>query len=65
MLTASAKTGRHVDRLLIEAIALADRSRARIPTPQLNRFLSDVVAARQPPAGAAGRARAIGCSCCS
>ena len=51
ILTASAKTGRHVDRLLIEAIALADRTRTRIPTPQLNRFLSEVVAARQPPVG--------------
>jgi GTP-binding protein len=55
VLTASAKTGRHVERLLIEAIALADRSRSRIPTPQLNRFLSEVVAARQPPVGAGGR----------
>ena len=36
---------------MIEAVGLADRSRNRIPTPQLNRFLSDVVAARQPPAG--------------
>ena len=51
MLTASAKTGRHVERLLIEAVGLADRSRTRIPTSQLNRFLSEVVAARQPPAG--------------
>ena len=51
VLTASAKTGRHVDRLLVEAVALADRSRTRIPTPQLNRFLSEVVAARQPPVG--------------
>jgi GTPase len=54
VLTASAKTGRHVDRLMIEAIALADRSRTRIPTPQLNRFLSEVVAARQPPVGRGG-----------
>jgi GTPase len=53
VLTASARTGRHVERLLIEAIALADRRRARIPTPQLNRFLSDAVAARQPPVGSA------------
>jgi GTP-binding protein len=52
VLTASAKTGRHVERLLIEALALADRNRGRIPTPQLNRFLAEVVAARQPPAGA-------------
>jgi GTP-binding protein len=51
VLTASAKTGRHVERILIEAVGLADRSRNRIPTPQLNRFVSDVVAARQPPAG--------------
>jgi GTP-binding protein len=56
VLTASAKTGRNVERLLVEAAALADRSRARIPTPQLNRFLSEVVAARQPPA-APGRGR--------
>jgi GTP-binding protein len=57
VLTASAKTGRHVERLLVEAVALADRRATRIPTPQLNRFLSDVVAARQPPAGASRRAR--------
>jgi GTP-binding protein len=49
--TASAKTGRNVQRLLAEAVGLFDRSAGRIPTPQLNRFLSDVVAARQPPAG--------------
>ena len=57
LLTASAKTGRHIERLLVEAIALADRSRTRIPTPQLNRFLSDAVAARQPPVGSARRGR--------
>jgi GTPase len=56
VLTASAKTGRHVERLLVEASSLADRSRTRIPTPQLNRFLSDIVAARQPPVGIAGSA---------
>jgi GTP-binding protein len=49
VLTASAKTGRHVERILVEAVGLADRSRGRIPTPQLNRFIADVVAARQPP----------------
>jgi GTP-binding protein len=54
VLTASAKTGRHVERLLHEAIGLADRSRARISTPQLNRFLSEAAAARQPPVGAGG-----------
>ncbi len=60
LLTASAKTGRHVERLLVEAMALADRSRTRIPTPQLNRFLSEVVAARQPPVGAGGRGAGSG-----
>jgi GTP-binding protein len=55
VLTASAKTGRHVERILVEAVALAQRSRTRIPTPQLNRFLSDTTAARQPPAGSGPR----------
>jgi GTP-binding protein len=55
VMTASAKTGRHVDRLLVEAVGLADRSRGRIPTPQLNRFLSELVAARQPPSGSGPR----------
>lgn len=55
VLTASATTGRNVERVLAESIALADRRAARIPTPQLNRFLSDVVAARQPPAGGPAR----------
>ena len=55
VLTASAKTGRHAERLLVEAVGLADRSRGRIPTPQLNRFLSEVVAARQPPSGVGPR----------
>ncbi len=51
VLTASAKTGRNIERLLVEAVALADRRANRVPTSQLNRFLSEVVAARQPPAG--------------
>jgi GTP-binding protein len=50
VLTASARTGRNVQRLLGEAAALADRAALRIPTSQLNRFLGEVVAARQPPA---------------
>lgn len=50
VLTASAKTGRHVGRLLLEALSLADRAAHRIGTPELNRFLADVQAARQPPA---------------
>jgi GTP-binding protein len=55
VLTASAKTGRHIERLLAEAVGLAQRSRSRIPTSDLNRFLSDAVAARQPPVGSGGR----------
>jgi GTP-binding protein len=51
VLTASAKTGRHVSRLLTEAIALGDRMSGRIPTPELNRFLAEAVQARQPPVG--------------
>jgi len=51
VLTASAKTGRHVTRLLSEAIALGDRTAGRIPTPELNRFLAETVQARQPPVG--------------
>ncbi len=51
VLTASASTGRHVARLLGEVIALGDRMSGRIPTPELNRFLSEVVQARQPPVG--------------
>jgi GTP-binding protein len=51
VLTASAKSGRNVSRLLSEAIALGDRMAGRIPTPELNRFLSEVVQARQPPVG--------------
>ncbi len=57
VLTASALTGRHVERILVEAVGLADRSRGRIPTPQLNKFISDVVAKRQPPAGKAHNQR--------
>jgi GTPase len=51
VLTVSAKTGRHVARLLSEAIALGDRVGGRIPTPELNRFLAESVQARQPPVG--------------
>jgi GTP-binding protein len=51
VLTASALTGRGVERLLREAVALADRATVRIPTPELNRFLADAATARQPPSG--------------
>jgi GTP-binding protein len=50
VLTASAKNGRNVRRLLQEALSLHDRATHRIPTPEMNRFLADVSQARQPPA---------------
>jgi len=59
VLTASALTGRHVNRLLVEALALSDRTGHRVPTSQLNRFLGDLVAARQPPARHGGRLKLL------
>jgi len=50
VLTTSALTGRHVQRLLLEVVALGDRMQGRIPTPELNRFLGEAIQARQPPA---------------
>jgi GTP-binding protein len=50
VLTASALTGRNVQRLLKEVLALGDRMSNRIPTPELNRFIGETVQARQPPA---------------
>ncbi len=59
LLTASALTGRHVQRLLTETIALGDRMRNRIPTPQVNRFLAEIVLERQPPAKQGHRLKLI------
>jgi GTPase len=50
VLTASAKTGRNANRLLQETLSLAERAAHRVPTPELNRFLGEVVERRQPPA---------------
>lgn len=49
IVTASALNGRNVHKLLQEAIELADLSHSRIPTRELNKFLSDVQAQRQAP----------------
>jgi GTP-binding protein len=38
-----------VPKLLTTAIALADRRAERIPTPELNRFVGEVVANHAPP----------------
>src|SRR6185312_3096263 len=51
VLTASAKSGRNVSRLLAEVLMLGDRMAGRIPTADLNRFLSEATQARQPPVG--------------
>jgi GTP-binding protein len=50
VLAVSAKTGRGLRRLVAEALDLADRARGRLPTPELNRFLSDLQTTREPPA---------------
>ena len=47
--TVSAKTGRGVTKLVSEAVVLAVRAGERIPTPELNRFLSDIQAIRETP----------------
>jgi GTPase len=49
VLTCSALTGRGVAAVLREAIVLAHRAAERIPTPELNRFVTGVVADRPPP----------------
>jgi GTPase len=55
LIACSAKTGRGIPELLRTAVALADRRAERIPTPELNRFLADVVATTPPPARRGGR----------
>jgi GTPase len=54
VITCSALRGRNVHKLLPEALELADRAAERIPTPELNRFVGDVVA-RTPPPSRRGR----------
>jgi GTP-binding protein len=49
VVTCSALTGRNVGAVLREAIRLAHRAAERIPTPELNRFVSGVMADRPPP----------------
>lgn len=57
VITCSALSGRNVASLLPRALRLADRAAARIPTPQLNRFVADLVARRPPPARRGRRLR--------
>ena len=49
VLAVSAKTGRGMKRLVAEALRVADSAQRRIPTPELNRFLGDLQATREPP----------------
>jgi len=49
VVTVSATTGRGVSRLLDYVERLYDKHTARVPTPELNRFLGDLREARQPP----------------
>jgi GTP-binding protein len=50
VMAVSALTGRGLKRLVAEALWLADRSAQWIPTPELNRFVSDIQAIREPAA---------------
>ncbi|MGI9021498.1 MAG: ribosome biogenesis GTPase Der [Solirubrobacterales bacterium] len=59
VLTTSALAPRNLGKLLDRAIELADRRAERIPTPQLNRFVGDVVARRPPPAKRGRRLRLL------
>jgi GTPase len=57
VLTASALTGRHVTRVIGEAMSLGERMTMRVPTAELNRFVAECVAERQPPRGGRGSQR--------
>jgi GTP-binding protein len=57
VITCSALKGRNVPSLLPRALQLADRAAMRIPTPELNRFVADVVAKTPPPARRGRRLR--------
>lgn len=59
VITISATRGRNVGSLLPRALELADRAGERIPTPELNRFVNDVVAKTPPPARRGRRLRLL------
>jgi GTP-binding protein len=48
-ITVSSHTGRGISRILEKTAELFDRYAARVPTPELNRVLAELKAARQPP----------------
>jgi GTP-binding protein len=49
VIAVSSQTGRGIGRLLERTAELFDKHNARIPTPELNRFLRGLREARQPP----------------
>ncbi|HEY3434172.1 MAG TPA: GTP-binding protein, partial [Solirubrobacterales bacterium] len=57
VITVSAERGRNVATLLPRALRLADKAAQRIPTPELNRFVNDVVAKTPPPSRRGKRLR--------
>ncbi len=57
VVTCSATRGRNVQNLLPKALELADKAGERIPTPELNRFVADVVAKTPPPSRRGRRLR--------
>jgi GTP-binding protein len=57
VITCSATRGRNVPALLPRALELADRAGERIPTPELNRFVADVIAKTPPPSRRGRRLR--------
>ena len=57
VVTCSATRGRNVVNLLPKALELADRAGERIPTPELNRFVADVVGKTPPPSRRGRRLR--------
>jgi GTP-binding protein len=57
VITCSATRGRNVANLLPKALELADRAGERIPTPELNRFVADVVGKTPPPSRRGRRLR--------
>jgi GTP-binding protein len=59
VITCSATRGRNVPSLLPRALQLADRAGKRIPTPELNRFVSDVATKTPPPSRRGRRLRLL------
>ena len=57
VITISAQRGRNVATLLPRALQLADKAAQRIPTPELNRFVSGVVTKTPPPSKRGKRLR--------